>query len=137
MKNFNLLILFSFVCHHALAEDAGNFIGTFKGEEKVVITCENASWNKSETRDWTSIHSDLNGDSFKTLTKVAGGTYNGEGTISSNTATGTFSGKDGFGNPCSGEFTDTINGDDLTAKVNGTCPSVKCDFTSKITAKRQ
>ncbi len=137
MKLLSLSVFFIIVSQYVYAEGSEDFIGKFKGTEKSVITCENSSWNKSESRNWQTTHSDLNDNTYKILTKVAGGTYKGEGTIAGGSATGTFKGKDGFGNSCSGEFTDTINGDELKATISGSCPSVKCDFTGDVTAKRQ
>jgi len=137
MKYFSLTIFLIILSQYVYAEGPEDFMGKFAGTEKVVITCSNASWNKSETRAWKTNHSDLNGNNFKGLTETGGGKYNVEGAISGNTATGTFKGKDGFGNACSGDFTDTLNGDELKASINGSCPSVKCEFKGDVTAKRK
>ena len=126
-----------FVSHQAVAQGPEDFIGSFKGSEDVVITCSNAAWNKTENRSWTSTHKDLNGDSFRGLTRTGGGQYDVKGTINGNIATGTFKGKDGFGNPCNGEFTDTLNGDELTVISNGKCPTVGCEFSGQVKAKKQ
>ena len=134
MNYISIFILFIFSSTHVFAND---FIGEFKGTEDVVIKCQNRAWNKSETRNWQTTHSDLNDKTFKILTKTGGGTYMGEAKIDGNTAIGKFTGKDGFGNSCNGEFTNTINADELRAKVSGSCPSVDCKFTSDVTAKRR
>ena len=135
---YSVIFISSLIFHtNAFAEHPAHYLGKFAGTEKIVITCSNTAWNKSETRKWKTNHSDLNGNSYKGLTEAGGGKYKVEGTISGINATGTFKGKDGFGNACSGDFTDTLNGDELKAIVNGSCPSVKCEFTGDVTAKRQ
>lgn len=137
MKRTLYLLPLILVFQQAVAEGPEDFIGSFKGSEDVIVTCSNAAWNKTETRGWTSVHKDLNGDSFKGLTRTGGGQYDVEGTINGNMATGTFKGKDGFGNPCTGEFTDMLNGDELTATINGKCPTVGCEFSGQVKAKKQ
>jgi len=137
MKYTALPIFLFTISQYVYAEGPEDFIGKFKGSEAVVITCQNSAWNKSETRPWETNHSDLNGNSFKGVTKSGGGKYDVEGTISGNTATGTFKGKDGHGNACNGNFTDTLDDDQLTVTITGNCPSVNCEFKGDVTAKRQ
>ncbi len=137
MKNSVLPIFLFIVSQNIIAEGPEDYLGTFKGSEGVVITCQNSAWNNSENRSWTTTNSDVSGGKLKGETRTGGGRYYGEGTISGNTVTGTFKGKDGHGNACNGTFTDTLDGDQLSATITGSCPSVNCEFKGEVTAKRQ
>jgi len=137
MKYFSFTIFLIIVSQYVYAEGSEDYLGEFVGSEDVVITCDNSSWNWSGNRPWKVKHTEVNGNSYKGIIQVYGGKYAVDGTINGTSATGTFDGKDKFGNSCSGTFSNTLDGDQLKGTGKGNCPASKCEFEGNITATRK
>ena len=137
MKNLTLTIALFIISQGVIAENDDHYLGNFKGSEDFAVTCSNSAWNNSGNRSWSVNHYEVNGNKYKGTIRTDGGQYQAEGTISGNSATGTFTGKDKNGNTCNGEFSNTLESDQLKASAKGSCPSVGCTFTGEVTATRQ
>lgn len=134
-----LIITLSIIFYHSYlyADHPEHYLGKFSGKEKFDVQCSNSSWNSNGNRDWSADHNEVNGNMYKAVVMTGGGKYFVEGTISGTSATGTFKGKDSFGNDCKGEFSNTLNGDNFKSKSKGSCPAVSCKFTGEVTATRK
>ena len=137
MKNSVLPIFLFIISQVAIAEDSEAYLGKFKGSEDFAVTCSNSAWNSSGNCPWSVDHYEVKGNKYEGKIVTGGGRYEAEGTISGNSATGTFKGKDKNGNACNGEFSNTLEGNQLKANGKGSCPSVNCTFTGEISATRQ
>ena len=137
MKYSPLIIFLFVVSQYIHAENSDQYLGQFEGNETFSVSCSNSAWNSSGDRPWSVNHYEVNGNSYKGTIKTGGGRYEAVGTISGNSASGTFKGKDKNGNPCEGKFTNTLDGDQFNAEASGSCPTVNCTFTGKVTATRK
>ncbi len=138
MLRTSLFVFFMIGMSTNVFADDPNWQGSFAGTEELTVTnCSNSSWNGTSSRVWSVNHTEVNGNAYKGNGRAGGGDWSVEGNISGNTATGTFKGKDTYGNAFSGEFSNTLDGNQLTSNTKGSTPSIGCNFTGKVTATRK
>jgi hypothetical protein len=133
-----VLLLFStlwsvYGAAHAAPQD---FIGNFKGDEKITISgCR--GWNGTSTSPWSATITDLNGNAFQGNGTNQQGGFALAGTVTSpNAASGTLKGINNWGRAWNGTFSATLDADKLMVVTKTVVPSSGCSVDSTLEASR-
>lgn len=132
-KNYANFISFAIVSSVAYAAPA-DFIGTFKGIEKITLTnC--GAYNGITSGPWSAKHSDLIDNKFIGEGSNKDGEFTVTADASDAAASGTIKGVNKYGLAWKGEFKATINGNKYNSTTSGSVSS-GCKFTSEIEATK-
>lgn len=131
-----LLFLLSILLISKVYAAPEDFIGAFKGSEKITLTNCNA-YNGVSTSLWYVNNSNLTSSSFKGEGHNDSGDFTASGEISDKNANGTIKGTNKYGHYWTGNFNATLDGKEYTSFTSGVIATSGCKFNSEIQATKQ
>ncbi len=138
MKYITTIFLSVITLSFSAAAAADGYVGTFKGEENIVLSgCTKSSLNGASVGVWEVTHKASGESAYKGKGKTPSGNFKCKGKIDSNSASGSSSGTNQWGAAWNAKFTSELDGDNISLSSSGRIPSWGCKFTSEVKATRQ
>ena len=134
MKHLILIIAGIFISATTAYAAPEDFIGTFKGTDKSMLTnC--GSYNGTGTSPWTVKYASLKGNQFVGSGSNNDGDFSVTGEASDTTAFGVVKGVNKYGLAWKGEFKASLENNKYTSTTIGSVSS-GCKFTSEVEATK-